>query len=75
MTTLLFTMIFVGGIGTNSGPILGAVLISILPSLLSSFEGYRQLVYGGMLLLVILFVPRGLHSLGQLRHIFGGGKR
>jgi branched-chain amino acid transport system permease protein len=75
MTTLLFTMIFVGGIGTNSGPILGAVLISILPSLLSRFESYRQLVYGGMLLVVILFVPRGLHSLGQLRRIFGGVKR
>jgi branched-chain amino acid transport system permease protein len=71
MTTLLFTMIFVGGIGTNSGPILGAVLISILPSLLSRFESYRQLVYGGMLLVVILFVPRGLHSLGQLRNLFG----
>ncbi len=75
MTTLLFTMIFVGGIGTTSGPILGAVLISILPSLLSRFENYRQLVYGLMLLAVIMFVPRGLHSLGQLRHLFGGAKR
>jgi branched-chain amino acid transport system permease protein len=75
MTTLLFTMIFVGGIGTTSGPILGAVLISILPSLLSRFESYRQLVYGCMLLVVILFVPRGLHSLGRLRNIFGGAKR
>jgi len=72
MTTLLFTMIFVGGIGTTSGPILGAVVISILPSLLSRFENYRQLVYGLMLLAVIMFVPRGLHSLTQLRGLVGG---
>jgi branched-chain amino acid transport system permease protein len=71
MTTLLFTMIFLGGIGTTSGPILGAVVISILPSLLSRFENYRQLVYGLMLLAVIMFVPRGLHSLGQLRGFIG----
>jgi len=75
MVTLLFTMLFVGGIGTVSGPILGAVLISILPSLLTRFQDYRQLVYGVALLLVIMFAPRGLHSIGQLRQVLAGAGR
>ncbi len=75
MTTLLFTMLFVGGIGTISGPILGAILISVLPSFLSHFEKYQQFIYGLLLLLVILFIPRGLHSLGRLRLAFGGGRK
>lgn len=75
MVTLIFTMLFVGGIGTITGPILGAILISILPSLLTGFQDYRQLVYGAILLLVIMFAPGGLHSLGQLLQIFAGAQR
>ena len=71
MVTLLFTMLFVGGIGTTTGPILGAVLISVLPSLLTRFQDYRQLVYGAILLLVIMFAPRGLHSMVLLRTALG----
>lgn len=75
MVTLMFFMLFVGGVRTASGPILGAVLISVLPGLLAGFEEYRQLVYGLMLLAVIMFVPRGLHSLGELRHLGAAGRR
>lgn len=75
MVTLIFTMLFVGGIGTTTGPILGAIAISLLPSLLTWFQDYRQLVYGAILLLVIMFAPRGLHSVGQLRHAFPGVAR
>ena len=75
MVTLLFTMLFVGGIGTTTGPILGAVVVSILPSLLTGFREYQQLAYGALLLLVIMFAPRGLYSLGQLRHVVAGFRR
>jgi len=74
MVTLLFTMLFVGGIGTTTGPILGAILISVLPSLLARFQDYRQLVYGVLLLVVIMFAPRGVHSLGQLAKVLVGAR-
>lgn len=75
MVTLIFTMLFVGGIGTTTGPILGAVLISVLPALLTRFQDYRQLAYGAILLLVIMFAPRGLHSIGQLQQVLAGVRR
>jgi branched-chain amino acid transport system permease protein len=67
LVTLLFTMIFVGGIGTTTGPVLGAIVINVLPASLTQFQDYRQLAYGLMLLLVIMFVPRGLQSITNLR--------
>jgi branched-chain amino acid transport system permease protein len=75
MVTLLFFMLFVGGLRTLSGPILGAVLITVLPALLSEFKDYRQLVFGALLLAVIMFVPRGLQSLGELRRFATWGRR
>jgi branched-chain amino acid transport system permease protein len=66
LVTLLFTMVFVGGIGTTVGPVLGAIVINVLPAALTRFQDYRQLAYGAMLLVVIMFVPRGLQSLATL---------
>jgi branched-chain amino acid transport system permease protein len=63
MVILLFTMLFVGGIGTLSGPVIGAVLIGSLPQLLAGFKDYRELIYGVLLLLILLFAPRGLVAL------------
>jgi branched-chain amino acid transport system permease protein len=67
LVTLLFTMVFVGGIGTTAGPVLGAIVINVLPATLTKFQDYRQLAYGVMLLVVVMFMPRGLQSLASLR--------
>jgi branched-chain amino acid transport system permease protein len=75
LVTLLFTMVFVGGIGTTAGPVLGAVVINVLPAMLTGFQGYRQLAYGVMLLVVVMFIPRGLQSLASLRFTLKGSSR
>lgn len=65
MVVLLFTMLFVGGIGTTFGPLLGAVVISLLPEALRGFSEARELIYGSLLLVILLFAPRGLHGLRE----------
>ncbi|MGE5146497.1 MAG: branched-chain amino acid ABC transporter permease [Candidatus Eiseniibacteriota bacterium] len=67
MVVLLFTMIFVGGIGTAYGPLLGAVAITILPEVLRGATEIRELIYGALLLLILLFAPRGLSGLRNTR--------
>lgn len=62
--TLLFTVLFVGGIGTILGPLVGALLIVPLPELLRQFSDLRELVYGVLLLLIVVFAPGGLCSPG-----------
>jgi branched-chain amino acid transport system permease protein len=66
-------IIVIGGLGSISGSIVGAVVITILPELLRDFKEYNELVYGGLLLLTLIVIPHGLVSLGpMLRARLGG---
>lgn len=58
---LLLFMIIVGGSGRHAGAIIGAVLLYLLPFLLSPVIGHHHaLVFGVVMVLVILFQPKGL---------------
>lgn len=54
-----------GGLGTLSGPIVGTVIITILWEFLKFFglTFERYILIGGMLILVVIFLPKGLVSL------------
>ena len=69
-------MIIVGGLGTILGAILGAAFITLLPEVLRTFEGYiltiypdfifadfRTFVVGLVLILFVLFEPKGIAEL------------
>jgi branched-chain amino acid transport system permease protein len=64
-------MAVIGGIGTVVGPVLGAVVFVVVQQLL--LASYSQLylgLYGGLLILVILFEPLGLTGLAiRLRRL------
>ncbi|BCL81743.1 branched-chain amino acid ABC transporter permease [Ktedonobacteria bacterium brp13] len=76
-TIAFLAMIVVGGLGSLSGSILGAIFVGLLPLLLGQLPspliiGALQLqistlttgIYGLLLLLVLIFFPSGLSSLG-----------
>ena len=61
-------MPIVGGIGTLLGPVLGAVLFGYLQiKLLASptLRDFNLFIYGGLLMLVMLFEPRGIVGLWE----------
>lgn len=60
---LHFAIIMVGGLGSLVGSILGAVLITATPELFRDWPGFEELMFGVVIVLVILFLPRGLASL------------
>ena len=62
-------MVIVGGMGTLIGPVLGAILLTVLPEVLRGFGDLRLVLYGAALTLVILFAPGGMV---QAMHILGG---
>jgi branched-chain amino acid transport system permease protein len=72
MVVLAFTMLYVGGIGTIGGPILGAVIVSLLPEVFRGLKDYQDLFYGAGLILLLIYAPKGLAGLGNL--MLGGGK-
>ena len=58
-------MVLVGGAGSLSGPILGAALVHLLPSYVSSYTERWQTILGFVFIGFVLFAPRGIY--GSLR--------
>lgn len=64
--SLLFVLVVViGGSGTVMGPVIGALVVGLLPELLSGLEEYRLLFFGALLLVVLWAAPQGLVGLMQ----------
>lgn len=59
----LLLMVIIGGVGTIFGPILGAAFLTILPELLRDVNEWRLVIFGGLLVLTIMYMPKGLLGL------------
>lgn len=59
-STDLVIMVVIGGMGSIWGSLFGAALLTILPEWLGIFETYRDFVNGGILVLILMFLPQGL---------------
>jgi branched-chain amino acid transport system permease protein len=59
-------MAFIGGIGHFWGPIIGAVLVTLLQSALSNYTQAWLLYFGLFFLVIIMFSPGGLANLVTL---------
>ncbi|CAM5787154.1 branched-chain amino acid ABC transporter permease [Castellaniella caeni] len=56
----LITMVVVGGMASVFGSIVGAVLLTVVPQLLASFEGWETVIFGLILISFMIFLPRGV---------------
>lgn len=61
---LFMTMLLFGGMGNPVGPVLGSVIIAILNESLQGFNTYKTLIYGLLILIAVLFMPKGCYGLG-----------
>ena len=68
--------VILGGSGTLTGPLLGGALTVLLPEVLRVAEVYRLIAYGFILILVVIFLPRGLVPAltGLAARLFRGGR-
>lgn len=75
--TMVFVLIWVivGGYNTFFGPILGAIVLSVLDESLRDLEEFRPAIYGVILIAAIMFMPKGLESVPSgIRQWFGQRK-
>ena len=56
----LVTMVVLGGMASIYGPVVGAVILTLLPQLLTGFQDYEMMVFGLILMLTMIFMPKGL---------------
>jgi branched-chain amino acid transport system permease protein len=59
----ILAMGVLGGTGSPWGAVVGGLLITLLPELLRSLGHYRPLMNGVILILIILYSPRGIWDL------------
>ena len=79
MSVNMILMPIIGGIGTLWGPVLGAVIFTVIQDRIMTLSlnlwgfsfklvQFHLLVYGALLVLIILFEPRGLVGLAERVH-------
>ncbi len=57
---VILCMVVFGGIGTRLGPLVGAIILGVLPEISRPIMEYRTLVYGILLMSMMRFQPGGL---------------
>ena len=60
--TTILSFALLGGIGTPLGPVAGATILTLLPEVLRFLADYRLMINGAIIVIAILFMPRGLLS-------------
>lgn len=58
VTIISFALL--GGIGSPVGPVLGAVILTLLPEFLTSLQDYKLMVNGFIIVVAVLYMPRGI---------------
>jgi len=72
--SILFVLVvIIGGTSTLWGPILGAIIVVLLPEVLSPLAEYRLLIFAILLLIVLWGAPRGI--LGEIERRFARYKK
>ena len=56
----ILVMVVLGGLGSITGSIIGAVVLTIISQALSSFPEVRMIIYSLILILLMVFRPQGL---------------
>ncbi len=59
-SVLVVIMVVLGGMGSLSGAVLGAFIVTVLPEVLRAFEQYRLVIFPLLLILMMLLRPMGI---------------
>jgi branched-chain amino acid transport system permease protein len=59
----ILVMVILGGMNTRTGPIFGAVFISLFPTVVSMNPLWQEILFGSVFLIVIVFFPEGFVGL------------
>jgi branched-chain amino acid transport system permease protein len=79
-------MLVLGGLGSMTGAIVGAIVLTVLPESLRDLEsglglpGIRMVIYALILILLMIFRPQGIFgqrelTLKLLRRVLPGGRK
>jgi branched-chain amino acid transport system permease protein len=59
---IILCVVVLGGMGSITGVIFGALVLILLPEYLRAFSEYRMLLFGAVLVIMMVFRPGGIIS-------------
>ncbi|WP_213879968.1 high-affinity branched-chain amino acid ABC transporter permease LivM [Pseudomonas sp. dw_358] len=59
-SAIILAIVVLGGMGSQLGVILAAIVMILLPELMREFNEYRMLMFGAMMVLMMIWRPQGL---------------
>ena len=63
---LFLMMVVIGGLGRFEGPFIGALVVVVLPEVLRASEGMYLIFFAISIIIMMLFMPKGLIGLWDL---------
>ncbi|MBV8927286.1 MAG: branched-chain amino acid ABC transporter ATP-binding protein/permease [Bradyrhizobium sp.] len=67
LSVLFFIAILIGGRGSIMGPMLGTIILTILPEIAAPLAAWSTFLYAVLLLLIVLVMPGGIAALLDFR--------
>ncbi|MGM0508466.1 MAG: branched-chain amino acid ABC transporter permease [Fusobacteriota bacterium] len=74
-TVDILLMVVLGGMGSITGSVIAAIILTIIPELLRGFAEYRMVVYSLALIILMISRPNGIFGKKELTDIISFGKR
>jgi branched-chain amino acid transport system permease protein len=74
LSVMVLAMVVLGGMGRAAGPIVGALVLGVLPEALRGVEQYRMLLFGAVLVVMMRVRPQGLIGAPQVRRELAGAR-
>lgn len=59
-SALILAIVVLGGMGSQLGVIIAAIILTVLPELAREFSEYRMLIFGLVMILMMVWRPQGL---------------
>jgi ABC-type branched-subunit amino acid transport system ATPase component/ABC-type branched-subunit amino acid transport system permease subunit len=60
LSVSFLTSVLMGGSGTLYGPLVGSVILNLIPTIFAKMHEYHLYIYGGIILVTIIFLPDGI---------------
>ena len=70
----ILIFVVLGGLGSMSGAVIAAILLTIISTYLESFPEIRMVIYSLVLIVMMLYRPQGLLGKKEITSFFKGGK-
>ena len=65
-SALILAIVVLGGMGSTIGVVIAAFVLTVAPELLRSFADYRVLLFGILMVVMMIWKPRGLIRINRI---------